>query len=547
MIKNGITIGIVLFLLVGSFASGITINLNGPVQQSSRGNTLYVGGGGSGNYTTIQSAINDANNGDIIFVYSGIYYENVIINKTVDLIGENKYVTFIDGNNSDDVVYISVDYVNISGFTIQHSGHQSWDCGVNINSKFAYLSNNIIDSNTYGIGLYKNDGNNIINNNIISNNSERGIDIFFSDYNEVNNNIIKNNKIGLRIYFGKNLIILNNLFENCGISFNGYTIPYWITHTIENNTINGKPIRYYKNASGITVPVFTGQVLLANCKNFLIKDLYLSGLGENITLGYSSNNFIVNNIISNNNQNGIGLIFSDDNTIHNNSINNNSIGVYLHLSKNNIIYHNNFINNFQNVYFFADVSYPNTWNDSYPSCGNYWDDYTGIDNYKGINQDIPGSDGIGDTPYPIAGVANQDFYPFIEKNGWINQPPGITIINGPSSGTTGHIYSYTFVSVDPDDDDVFYQINWGDGTVEGWIGPFDSNEIYISEYAWAEQGNYTIMARAKDDFNVIGDWGMFLVNMPRNRGINTPFINWLQSHPNMFPILQLLLHRFGLQ
>ena len=61
------------------------------------GKTLYVGGSGAGNYTTIQSAIDDANSGDTVFVYSGIYFENVIVNKTISLTGEDRNSTIIDG------------------------------------------------------------------------------------------------------------------------------------------------------------------------------------------------------------------------------------------------------------------------------------------------------------------------------------------------------------------------------------------------------------------------------------------------------------------
>ncbi|RLF45340.1 MAG: hypothetical protein DRN29_06910, partial [Thermoplasmata archaeon] len=64
------------------------------------GNILYVGGSGTGNYSRIQDAIDDANDGDTIFVYSNSspYYEHIIINKSINLVGENKNTTIIDGN-----------------------------------------------------------------------------------------------------------------------------------------------------------------------------------------------------------------------------------------------------------------------------------------------------------------------------------------------------------------------------------------------------------------------------------------------------------------
>ena len=62
------------------------------------GNTLYVGGSGPNNYSSIQSAVNDANPGDTVFVYNGTYYETVYIDKNdITLLGEDKNITIIDG------------------------------------------------------------------------------------------------------------------------------------------------------------------------------------------------------------------------------------------------------------------------------------------------------------------------------------------------------------------------------------------------------------------------------------------------------------------
>jgi len=86
------------------------------------GITLYVGGSGTGNYTTIQSAIDNANSGDTVYVYNGIYYENVVVDKTINLTGEDRNTTIIDGGGSVDVVYVNADDVNVQGFKILNSG-----------------------------------------------------------------------------------------------------------------------------------------------------------------------------------------------------------------------------------------------------------------------------------------------------------------------------------------------------------------------------------------------------------------------------------------
>jgi len=89
------------------------------------------------------------------------------------------------------------------------------------------------------------------------------------------------------------------------------------------------------------------------------------------------------------------------------------MGIYLEEPPyDNVIYHNNFIGNSQQVYI-KTPGYANVWDNGWPSGGNYWSDYTGVDVMKGKNQDKPGSDGIGDTPYVI-NAYNQDRYPLMK-------------------------------------------------------------------------------------------------------------------------------------
>ena len=73
------------------------------------GKTLYVGGDGPNNYTAIQDAIDAAEDGDTIYVYSGIYYENITVDKTITLQGEDKISTIIDGGETGDVINIIAD------------------------------------------------------------------------------------------------------------------------------------------------------------------------------------------------------------------------------------------------------------------------------------------------------------------------------------------------------------------------------------------------------------------------------------------------------
>ena len=129
-----------------------------------------------------------------------------------------------------------------------------------------------------------------------------------------------------------------------------------------------------------------------------MKNNKLSNNTRGIRIETSHNKIIENNIL--NNEWGIDITSSTNNTITGNTVSQNLWkGIYLYSSTNNRIYHNNIIDNF--IQASDNSNNGNQWNNSYPSGGNFWSDYIGNDSYKGPNQDIPGSDGIGDTNYSI--------------------------------------------------------------------------------------------------------------------------------------------------
>jgi parallel beta-helix repeat protein len=131
----------------------------------------------------------------------------------------------------------------------------------------------------------------------------------------------------------------------------------------------------------------------------------LSDCGSGLILFYSRDNTISNNLIISNDYEGIYFYRSKNSNIFANNISYNGLGVSIHfqLIKKNIFYHNNFIENDRQVYDAGD----NKWDNEYPSCGNYWSDYTGSD----VN-----GDGIGDTPYLIP-WGREDRYPLMEPFG----------------------------------------------------------------------------------------------------------------------------------
>ena len=116
-----------------------------------------------------------------------------------------------------------------------------------------------------------------------------------------------------------------------------------------------------------------------------------------------------------------------------------------------------------------------------------------------------------------------------------NESPDPPAIDGPTSGTAGEEYDYTFTTTDPDGDEVYLWIEWGDGTVEqeGWIGPFASGEDVTVSHTWSHQGSYLILAKAKDIRGAESDWGYLEVTMPVNQQISQQ-----SSNPLFFQILK---------
>ena len=156
------------------------------------GNILYVGGSGPGNYSSIQDAIEDANDGDTILVYSGVYKENIEISYMRDLtiIGENMENTIIDGNfNKDNVVTLyHSDYIKLANFTIRNSGQSHYYSGLeSYYSGYCEILNCKFENNFHGIIVFRSDYNKI-KNCIFNNLQGQSILItVYSDYNEIKN------------------------------------------------------------------------------------------------------------------------------------------------------------------------------------------------------------------------------------------------------------------------------------------------------------------------------------------------------------------------
>jgi len=580
---------IVLLIIVGAFISLITI------LEETSASTIIVAKDGSGKYTRIQDAIDYATEGDTIRVYEGTYYENMVVDKTVNLVGNGSEVTTIDGGGIGDVVKITADWVNMSAFSVTGSGSEgnpNYDAGIKVESDhnrvfgnncsnnfdgiyLRYSDYNILKNNTcsrnelYGIRLYDSSAcklesntcysNNehgihlrdssdcIITNNTCSSSNEHGIDLQFSndctienntcllnkycgifllgsshctitnntcslnnqsgilllslDYCILENNLCSNNDIGIRLMgpcdycilenntcsrnefdaiilnYSSHCILKNNTMNENGISISSGTPEKWNSHTIETtNTVNGKPVYYYKNVAGYTVPYGAGQVILANCTWINVENQNCSNGSIGMLIGYSSNITLMNNTCSSNKVYGIYLWASSNCTIMNSTISENRYGIYLSSSsRDNRAYYNNIYNN---THYGIDTSenkgfYINAIN-------NWWGTYNGP--YHTLKN-------------PMGNGDNVTYY--VEFNPWEgkNIPPEAFINSvSPNPAVEGMTILFTAKGTD-------------DGNIERYSWRIEDTELYNGTnptftFSTLFVGTHTIFLKVQDNYSV---------------------------------------------
>ena len=163
------------------------------------------------------------------------------------------------------------------------------------------------------------------------------------------------------------------------------------------------------------------------------------------------------------------------------------------------------------------------------------------------NEQVRSSPSIGPDDRVYVGSTKNDnehlAYGYLHAIGIMdpNAPTEPTIL-GKINGKIERAYYYTFRSTSPIGNDIYYQINWGDGKITDWLGPYDSGESIVINHSWYDEGNYTIQARAKDIQNLWGPWGELKVTMPYTYEPQFPFIQWLlERFPNAFPLLRYLV------
>jgi parallel beta-helix repeat protein len=183
-------------------------------------------------------------------------------------------------------------------------------------------------------------------------------------------------------------------------------------HAIQGPGNNGIFLSLRTNVTiqRLTIESFSCGIYLAMSNQNAILQTNVINNNEGIYLSFSSNNNIRLNLISTNDQTGIFLDSSSNNNILGNKITNNSVGIYIQSSANNNISHNDFTSNAQQVYTESSTG---TWDNGYPSGGNYWSDYAGIDVKRGSGQNEAGSDGVGDTAYSVD-ASSFDLFPLMK-------------------------------------------------------------------------------------------------------------------------------------
>jgi parallel beta-helix repeat protein len=291
-------------------------------------------------YPTIQEAINNAFDGDVIIVKNGTYYENVVVNKTVSLFAEDSSTTIIDGNGTGHVIDVVRDNVNITGFTVRRGGSifsPDYDAGISLNNTrgCTISNNNITDNTCFGIHLLNSDQNTITGNNITHNG------MYAVDLTTSNNNIISSNTatFNTNIAMGMHTTSHDNIITGNTIANNSYGID---AANASNNTISDN---YIANNSE------TGLWIQDNANNNTLSGNTITGSQFGIKILNSIyteifNNTIVHNYGTDDWDAGIRLEYAAYTQIHDNGITDNWRGVLLYTSSPHVsVYGNNVTSN----------------------------------------------------------------------------------------------------------------------------------------------------------------------------------------------------------
>jgi parallel beta-helix repeat protein len=295
-------------------------------------------GWGTDHFKKIQDAINNTGASGTIHVHNGTYNENLRINRSMTLLGEDKAQTIINSSNNTHVISILAGNCTIQNITVTNSSYRT---GIMIQSDNNTITNNIIESNKNGLWVQAQLGN-TINGNIITSN-ENGITLKRAPSTTIRNNQVMANTLGgIKIDSSKNAIVTDNELTSDGMEIEGI-LPELETYHINNNTANGRPIHYFKDRKDMTITSDAAQLILVNCSDSVIRDMSFQDTTIPIQLLYCSNMKIEDNHFASTTINALMLYDSEHNTITGNEMRSKT-GVYLSNSRYNQITQNNLEN-----------------------------------------------------------------------------------------------------------------------------------------------------------------------------------------------------------
>ena len=331
---------------------------------------------------------------------------------------------------------------------------------------------------------------------------------------------------GIRVYgTDKHFIICNVVVEGASNSSNGICISRAAHGAVIGCEVSGHFTGMVAtDSSDISFTMskvrdFTNNgISLGNCTHSTIMGNDISSeveswRGVNVGL-WSSMIDILNNRISHIRNHldlgfGIGTWYADNLTIRGNYVSDCDAGICLGRTNDTTTCENSFVDNSMHVHWGSIYDnltiYPTTWNDQYPVGGNYWSGHTGTDYLNGPQQDIPGRDGICDTPYVVMyldSVPITDDYPLMQLVG-TNRPPVASFFMLLQEDDSRFVRVDASSSWDYEDSSEDLRLRWDWQNDSQWDTEWSSDKT--SEYLYQANGTYVIRLQVIDKDGVIGE------------------------------------------